>query len=151
MSANRATGPSPEADERPVDAHIGGRLRFLRLRAGLAQTALAERIGLTFQQLQKYEKGTNRISASKLLAFSQILDVPVQDFFEGLGGRGMPGRKATPPVLPSRHDYEIFQLAAQLGEGDVKRHVRDLLAALVAKDGKTRRRSKATRARRASD
>jgi transcriptional regulator with XRE-family HTH domain len=144
MSASRAIG-QPGAEERPVDVHVGGRLRLFRLRAGLSQTALAERIGLTFQQLQKYEKGRNRISAGTLLALSRNLDVQVQDFFEGLTAPQFPGSPATPPTLPSRLDYEIFQLVAQLGEGDVKRHVRDLLAALVAGAGKPMRPKRATR------
>ncbi len=151
MSASRATDRLPEAEERPVDAHIGGRLRLFRLRAGLSQTALAERIGLTFQQLQKYEKGTNRISAGKLLAFSRILDVPVQDFFEGLNVPALPASSGVPPVLPSRLDYEIFQLVSQLADGDVKRHFRDLLAALAAGKGRVRGPSRATRTRRPSD
>ena len=134
-----------------MDAHIGGRLRFFRLRAGLSQTALADRIGLTFQQLQKYEKGANRISAGKLLAFSQILDVPVQDFFDGLAVPAFQGNAAMPPVLPSRLDYEIFQLVSRLADGDVKRHVRDLLAALAAGKGRVRGPSRATRTRRPSD
>lgn len=140
----------PEAGERPVDAHVGGRLRLFRLRAGMSQTALADRIGLTFQQLQKYEKGTNRISASTLLAFSQILDVPVQRFFEGLTGPRTSGSAMSPPVLPSRLDYEIFQLVSRLADDDVKRHFRDLLSALAAGKGRTRPPSRATRARRPS-
>ncbi len=151
MSASRATGVSPDAEERPVDAHIGGPRRLFRLRAGLSQTALADQIGLTFQQLQKYEKGTNRISAGKLLAFSRILEVPVQDFFEGLTVPAFHGDAAMPPVLPSRLDYQIFQLVSQLADGDVKRHFRDLLAALAAGKGRARGPSRATRARKTSD
>lgn len=67
-----------------VDLHVGARLRLRRRALGLSQSALADAVGLTFQQLQKYERGANRISASKLFAFAAILTVPVGFFFEGL-------------------------------------------------------------------
>ena len=66
----------------PIDVHVGGRVRHRRMVLGISQTTLGERIGLTFQQIQKYEKGSNRISASRLFELSQILDAPVQFFFE---------------------------------------------------------------------
>ncbi len=65
----------------PVDVYVGQRVRMRRVMCGLSQTALANRIDLTFQQLQKYESGMNRISASKLWLISQELDAPVQWFF----------------------------------------------------------------------
>lgn len=66
----------------PVDAHVGGRLRLRRALIGMSQEKLAEAVGLTFQQVQKYERGTNRVSASRLYQFSKILDVPVSYFFD---------------------------------------------------------------------
>jgi len=71
-----------EDGPREVDVHVGQRVRQRRVLCGLSQTELANAIGLTFQQLQKYERGVNRISASKLWQISQVLDVPVQWFFE---------------------------------------------------------------------
>ena len=68
---------------RPVDVHVGQRIRALRMQRGLSQQSLAEAAGLTFQQVQKYEKGTNRVSASRLVEFAQVLGVEVGDFFEG--------------------------------------------------------------------
>ncbi len=68
----------------PVDKHVGDRLRQLRALRGIAQTALADQIGVTFQQIQKYEKGANRISASRLWRISRVLDVPISSFFEGI-------------------------------------------------------------------
>jgi transcriptional regulator with XRE-family HTH domain len=65
----------------PIDVYVGQRVRMRRVMCGLSQTALANRIGLTFQQLQKYESGMNRISASKLWLIAQELDAPVQWFF----------------------------------------------------------------------
>lgn len=70
-----------EDGPREIDVHVGQRVRQRRVLCGLSQTELANAIGLTFQQLQKYERGMNRISASKLWQISQVLDVPVQWFF----------------------------------------------------------------------
>ncbi|HBH25937.1 MAG TPA: transcriptional regulator [Rhodospirillaceae bacterium] len=68
-----------------LDRHVGKRLRVRRALLGMSQEKLADAIGLTFQQIQKYERGTNRISASRLYQFSQILDVPVTYFYERVG------------------------------------------------------------------
>jgi transcriptional regulator with XRE-family HTH domain len=67
----------------PIDKHVGSRVRMRRLMLGMSQTDVAGALGLTFQQLQKYEKGSNRISASRLQHLSQILQIPVPFFFEG--------------------------------------------------------------------
>jgi transcriptional regulator with XRE-family HTH domain len=67
----------------PTDNHVGGQVRMRRLTLGMSQSKLAEAVGLTFQQIQKYEKGSNRISASRLQQFVNILGVPVPFFFEG--------------------------------------------------------------------
>ena len=69
----------------PVDEHVGRRLRVRRSLLGLSQEKLAEAIGLTFQQIQKYERGVNRISAGRLYEFSRILEVPITYFYEQLG------------------------------------------------------------------
>jgi transcriptional regulator with XRE-family HTH domain len=67
----------------PTDKHVGSRVRMRRLMLDMSQTDIADALGVTFQQVQKYEKGTNRISASRLQHISQILQVPVSFFFEG--------------------------------------------------------------------
>ena len=67
----------------PTDKHVGSRVRMRRLMLDMSQTDIANALGLTFQQVQKYEKGSNRISASRLQHLSQILQVPVPFFFEG--------------------------------------------------------------------
>jgi transcriptional regulator with XRE-family HTH domain len=66
----------------PIDAHVGKRIRHLRWRLGITQMLLASRIGVKFQQVQKYETGANRISASRLWEVSKALDVPISYFFE---------------------------------------------------------------------
>ena len=68
----------------PVDLHVGGRLKQIRGLRGLSQTNLADSVGLTFQQIQKYENGANRISASRLWEFAERLNVPVSFFYDGL-------------------------------------------------------------------
>ena len=68
----------------PIDIRVGSRVRLRRTLLGLNQPALGEALGLTFQQIQKYERGVNRISASKLWKLTQVLDVPVSFFFDGV-------------------------------------------------------------------
>jgi transcriptional regulator with XRE-family HTH domain len=84
----------------PTDKHVGSRLRMRRLMLGMSQTDIADAVGVTFQQVQKYEKGTNRVSASRLQHLSQILQVSVPFFFEGApAASGIPqvdGRAAAP-------------------------------------------------------
>ncbi len=68
----------------PVDVHVGKRIRHRRWLVGMTQQQLAERVGIKFQQIQKYETGANRVSASRLWDISEALDVPVSFFFEGI-------------------------------------------------------------------
>jgi len=72
----------------PVDIHVGARLRMRRSLMGFSQERLADAIGLTFQQIQKYERGTNRVSASRLYQFSKVLDVPISFFYENYSEGG---------------------------------------------------------------
>jgi transcriptional regulator with XRE-family HTH domain len=85
----------------PTDTHVGYRVRMRRLMLDMSQTKLADALGLTFQQVQKYEKGTNRIGASRLLSISQNLRVPVSFFFEGAPRLSGPGIKNGAPPSPS--------------------------------------------------
>src|SRR4249920_3037975 len=80
----------------PIDKHVGSRVRMRRLMLDMSQTDLGDALGLTFQQVQKYEKGANRVGASRLQHLSQILQVPVPFFFEGAPASiGRPGAKGT--------------------------------------------------------
>ncbi|MDZ4321385.1 MAG: helix-turn-helix transcriptional regulator, partial [Phenylobacterium sp.] len=74
----------------PVDVHVGRRVRLRRRELGVSQGWLADRLGLTFQQVQKYERGSNRISASKLYQIASVLEVPITFFFEGLDDPAAP-------------------------------------------------------------
>jgi transcriptional regulator with XRE-family HTH domain len=78
--ANR--GRTPTGAPNPIDVHVGARMRLRRTLLGLSQERLGELIGLTFQQVQKYERGANRVSCSRLFDLSKALDVPISYFFE---------------------------------------------------------------------
>ncbi|CCG41492.1 helix-turn-helix domain-containing protein [Magnetospirillum molischianum] len=80
--ANR--GRTEEGDPNPVDIHVGARVRLRRTLLGMSQEKLGSAIGLTFQQVQKYERGANRIGASRLFDLSQVLDVPVSFFYDDM-------------------------------------------------------------------
>jgi transcriptional regulator with XRE-family HTH domain len=76
----------PKKSPNPIDKHVGGRVRMQRMMLGMSQEKLGDAIGLTFQQVQKYEKGANRISASRLQQIADVLGVPVTYFFDGAPG-----------------------------------------------------------------
>ena len=76
----------------PVDVHVGARMRQHRTQLGMSQTKLGEAVGLTFQQIQKYERGANRVGSSRLYEFARALDVPVSFFFEDMPGHALRGR-----------------------------------------------------------
>ena len=102
----------------PTDVHVGRRLREARLAKGMTQTDLGNALGVSFQQVQKYEKGTNRIGSSRLWDICTVLDVTVAYFFEGLS-RG--GKSEPEPALSSR----AIKLAKEIDEirdDDVKTH-----------------------------
>src|ERR1700686_1803261 len=107
---------------RPVDRSVGRRVRMTRGSRGLSQTALSSQLGLTFQQLQKYEKGTNRISASKLHDIARILGVEVASFFEDAAD---PERLANivNSDMPRRIDLLIASKLSQLPEGQLRQRL----------------------------
>ncbi len=96
----------------PVDVHVGARVRMRRTLLGMTQTSLGEAIGLTFQQVQKYERGTNRIGSSRLYDVARVLDVPVEFFFEDMPAEvaaSSPGRRPRKAQKPP--SYEIDPMA----------------------------------------
>lgn len=94
--SKRGPGRPPKAASHPVDVHVGARVRLRRTMLDMSQATLGEFLGLTFQQVQKYERGSNRISASKLYKLSEILDVPVSFFFDDAPEVEVPNQE--PPV-----------------------------------------------------
>jgi transcriptional regulator with XRE-family HTH domain len=117
---------------RPVDRSVGRRVRMVRVSRELSQTALASQLGLTFQQLQKYEKGTNRISASKLHDIAHILGVEVASFFEDAAD---PEKLAaiSDADVPRRIDLLIAHKLSQLPDGQMKRQLVELVFTLAKK------------------
>ena len=88
----------PPKAPNPVDRHVGSRVRMRRIMLGMSQEKLGEGLGLTFQQIQKYEKGTNRIGASRIQQISEILQVPVSVLFEGSPGSSVVFGEAPSPA-----------------------------------------------------
>jgi transcriptional regulator with XRE-family HTH domain len=102
----------PKNGAHPTDVHVGKRVRMRRLMCGLSQTALGDALGLTFQQVQKYEKGKNRMGASRLQHISQILQVPAKFFFEGMPPDG---RQHDPQTSAPSAQYVSDYLASKEG------------------------------------
>ena len=94
-----AAAKQSRAQANAVDTHVGQRIRDKRNERGMSQTEVANALGVTFQQVQKYERGTNRVSASRLFDLSRILSVPVQYFFEGLNNQTTPIEKEDDNVI----------------------------------------------------
>jgi len=136
IASERMAGKKPN----PVDAHVGSRVRLRRMLLGMSQERLGESMGLTFQQVQKYEKGVNRIGASRLFQISKILDVPVQFFFEEAPyrGDGNAVRGTAEPdseafileFLNSREGLELNRAFVKIGDAKVRKSVVDLVRAL---------------------
>lgn len=128
--------------EKSIDAHIGSRLRLRRLMRGISQESLGELLSVTFQQLQKYEKGTNRVSASRLYEMAQILDVPIDYFFDGLtddmSGLRPEGMQEsdTPSVSPylafvsSAEGLQLNQAFLDIGSAALRRDLLTLITDL---------------------
>ena len=116
----------------PVDLHVGQRLRHRRWLVGMTQQQLATAVGIKFQQIQKYESGANRISASRLYDLANALDVPVSFFFDGLeptAGMNGSGEQIDPSVLADKETMDLIRAYYGLDEGP-RRRLLDLAKAL---------------------
>ncbi len=98
--------PAPPAAADPIDLAIGSRLRLRRLAMGFSQETLARALGITFQQIQKYERGTNRIFASRLFHLARVLRVPVSYFFQGLSPEGEESPGAATAARPEEEGVQ---------------------------------------------
>jgi len=121
----------------PVDVHVGARVRLRRLMMQMSQDRLGEKLGVTFQQVQKYERGANRVSASRLWGMSEILEVPIQYFFEGIrdinGAEGFADGDETPMVYDFINSTDGVQLASaysRIADPKIRRQVLQLVRAL---------------------
>jgi transcriptional regulator with XRE-family HTH domain len=123
----------------PIDRHVGSRVRMRRMMISMSQEKLGERLGITFQQVQKYEKGTNRIGASRLQQISTILGVPVSFFFEGA-----PGGEATDAgfaesgnpayvsdFMATAEGLALAKAFMKVSDPKVRRRIVDLVEAMV--------------------
>jgi transcriptional regulator with XRE-family HTH domain len=130
----------------PIDVHVGNRVRLQRMLIGISQEKLGERLGLTFQQVQKYEKGINRIGASRLFELSRVLGVPVQFFYEDAPASGnqqsaAPGfaeRSSDSHVfefLSSREGLELNRAFSRITDPKVRKSVLDLVRSLADEAG----------------
>lgn len=125
----------------PIDVHVGSRLRLRRTLLGMSQEKLGDAIGLTFQQVQKYERGANRIGASRLFDLSRVLDVPVSFFFEDLspaaGGDSAAQTKASgtdgyqPNPLMKRETLELVRAFLRIADPQIRRRLFDLTKAIA--------------------
>ena len=105
----------------PVDVHVGQRVRQRRWMVGMTQQALAERVGIKFQQIQKYETGANRISASRLWDIAAALEVPVSFFFEGLDGQAADNADARGDILTDKEALELVRAYYAIPEAQRRR------------------------------
>jgi transcriptional regulator with XRE-family HTH domain len=137
MAGEDRIGPNP------IDKHVGSRIRERRKELQMSQEKLAEHLGLTFQQIQKYERGANRVSASKLFEIAKALDASVAFFFEhlaGAGGQAVLGMAET--AAPEfRHDFimtpegmELAKAFPRITKRKLRRQVLELVKALAEAD-----------------
>ncbi|MCE2509455.1 MAG: helix-turn-helix domain-containing protein [Alphaproteobacteria bacterium] len=126
----------------PVDIHVGSRVRLRRTLLGMSQEKLAQAIGLTFQQIQKYERGANRIGASRLHELSQVLDVPVSFFFDDMtyasSGDAVAGalHEETPPPfegdpLTKRETLRLVRAYYRIKSPALRKRIFDLTQSLA--------------------
>ncbi len=139
----------PTGVPNPVDVHVGGRVRQRRLLLGMSQTNLGNALGLTFQQVQKYERGANRIGSSRLFHLSQILDVSIEYFFDDMpaavaasspaqgGGRTKKPPRYEPDPMAKRETLELVRGYYKIRDPQIRNRLRELtktLGAAASKD-----------------
>ncbi len=148
-NAELAAPADKEHRPSPIDTHVGSRVRLRRTLLGLSQEKLGEALGLTFQQVQKYERGVNRIGASRLFDLSRVLDVPIGFFFDDMpgmqnaGGGAMRARMGgfaeqqegfEDDALHKRETLELVRAYYRINEPAVRKRVFDLIKSLAPTD-----------------
>jgi len=136
VGAGKALKRSPKIDgPHPVDVHVGARVRLRRMMLDISQETLGKALGLTFQQVQKYEKGANRIGASRLMELAELLEVPVQFFYDDFGGAigAAPGLAESDPgedfmaLVSSPEGVQLCRHFAAIKDPQVKKRVLELV------------------------
>jgi len=125
----------------PIDQHVGSRVRLRRQLKKMSQEKLGDELGVTFQQVQKYERGANRVGASRLYRLSRVLEVPVQFFFEGLGEQtaltGLAEGDQTPVVydfIQSSDGVSLAESFSRISDSKVRRRVLELVRTLASEE-----------------
>jgi transcriptional regulator with XRE-family HTH domain len=126
----------------PIDIHVGSRVRLRRMMLGMSQEKLGEQLGITFQQIQKYEKGTNRIGASRLQHIARVLTVPVAFFFEDAPGgpaetAGMSESHSAHYVvdfLSSSEGLQLNKAFVRVKDAKLRRRIIDLVRAVAGEE-----------------
>jgi len=138
IRGRRGAGSRPRTGKpNPIDVHVGSRVRLRRTLLGMSQEKLGEAIGLTFQQVQKYERGANRIGASRLFDLSRVLDVPVSFFFDDMpeGGERAPPRAARaeerhpsfePDPMAKRETLELVRAYYRIADPQIRKRIFEL-------------------------
>jgi transcriptional regulator with XRE-family HTH domain len=129
----------------PIDTHVGSRVRLRRMMLGMSQEKLGEHLGITFQQIQKYEKGTNRIGASRLQHIATVLQVPVAFFFEDAPStpNEAPGLAEARPAhyvtdfLSSSEGIQLNKAFIRIKDAKLRRRIIDLVRAVAGDDAET--------------
>lgn len=130
----------------PIDRHVGARIRMRRLLAGVSQDRLADGLGVAFQQVQKYENGSNRISASRLQHIANMLDVSVSFFFEGAPTGDLPqggfsdaaSSAYVSDFLATGEGVRLMKAFVRLKNARMRRRIVDLVEALAGEDNDAR-------------
>lgn len=122
----------------PIDQHVGSRVRMRRAMLGMTQEKLGLALGLTFQQVQKYEKGTNRIGASRLQAMSKILEVPPSYFFEGaseilgdMSGFADGTRTFVPDLVTTAEGLQLNRAFAKIADPKIRKRLVELVVQIA--------------------
>ncbi len=128
----------------PIDVHVGARVRLRRTLLGLSQEKLGEAIGLTFQQVQKYERGTNRIGSSRLFDLARVLDVPIEYFFGDMpaavaacsptqdGGMAEEAANSEPDPMAKRETLELVRAYYKIRDPHIRKRLFEMTKALGA-------------------
>jgi transcriptional regulator with XRE-family HTH domain len=132
--AGRRPGKNAKKRRDPEDVEIGRRIRALRIARGVSQTTLGGRLGVTFQQVQKYEKGANRVSAGRLRKIAEMLDTPITFFYDsGAGSKKQHGENGF-ALLQSTGAMRLLRAYAELSSGATKHALVMLAEAVRDKD-----------------
>ena len=127
-------------DPQPVDRHVGSRVRMRRMMVGMSQEKLGEACGITFQQIQKYEKGTNRMGAGRLHHIARVLDVPIEFFYEGASSDQDANRptmidgqsRSMTDFLATSEGLELVRAFTAIKDSKVRRRIVDVAKAVAA-------------------